>query len=60
MKLNRKETAELIKAMEGDILITTHKNPDGDAVGSSLGWYNFLKKLGKSVKIFYYLSFEEY
>ncbi|RUM90990.1 MAG: bifunctional oligoribonuclease/PAP phosphatase NrnA [Thermovibrio sp.] len=53
MKLNRKETAELIKAMEGDILITTHKNPDGDAVGSSLGWYNFLKKLGKSVKIFY-------
>ncbi len=53
MKLNRKETAELIKAMEGDILITTHKNPDGDAVGSSLGWYNFLKKLGKSVKIVY-------
>ncbi len=52
-KLTRSETAELIKGMEGKILITTHKNPDGDAIGSSLGWYHFLKKLGKEVKIFY-------
>ncbi|WP_457680501.1 DHH family phosphoesterase [Thermovibrio sp.] len=52
-KLNRNQTAELIKGMEGKILITTHKNPDGDAIGSSLGWFHFLKKLGKEVKIFY-------
>ena len=25
-----------------DIVITTHLNPDGDAIGSSLGLYNFL------------------
>ncbi|RKQ63718.1 phosphoesterase RecJ-like protein [Thermovibrio guaymasensis] len=51
--LTRSEVAELIKGMTGKILITTHKNPDGDAIGSSLGWYHFLKKLGKEVKIFY-------
>ncbi len=51
--LTRSEVAELIRGMTGKILITTHKNPDGDAIGSSLGWYHFLKKLGKEVKIFY-------
>jgi phosphoesterase RecJ-like protein len=51
--LTREEMAHLIKAIDGKILITTHKNPDGDAVGSSLGWFNFLKKLGKNVKIIY-------
>ena len=29
-----------------DIVIVGHKNPDGDAVGSCLGLYFFLKKLG--------------
>lgn len=53
MKLNRHETAELLKSVEGKILITTHKNPDGDAIGSSLGWFNFLKKLGKNVRVIY-------
>ncbi len=52
-KLTRSQTAELIKKMDGKILVTTHKNPDGDAIGSSLGWYHFLKKLGKEAKIFY-------
>ena len=32
--------------------LSTHINPDGDAIGSELGLYLFLKKLGKSVKIF--------
>ena len=53
MKLSRKETAELLKSLDGKILITTHKNPDGDAIGSSLGWFNFLKSLGKDVKVVY-------
>ena len=31
------------------IVILTHKNPDGDAIGSSLAMYQCLKKLGKNV-----------
>jgi bifunctional oligoribonuclease and PAP phosphatase NrnA len=34
------------------ILITTHKSPDGDAIGSSVAWYHFLKVQGKEVLIF--------
>ena len=32
-----------------NIVITTHVNPDGDAMGSSLGLHNFLLKMGHSV-----------
>ncbi len=53
MKLSRKEMAELLKSIDGKILITTHKNPDGDAIGSTLGWFNFLKSIGKDVKVVY-------
>ena len=31
--------------------ITTHVNPDGDAVGSELALYNFLRQHGKDVRI---------
>lgn len=34
-----------------DVLITTHRNPDGDAIGASLGLYHYLRKLGHSVDI---------
>lgn len=34
------------------ILILTHENPDGDAIGSSLGLYNALKKLEKKVVVY--------
>lgn len=34
-----------------DIVITTHRNPDGDAMGSSLGLYHFLVGLGHSVHV---------
>ncbi|MEM6765958.1 MAG: bifunctional oligoribonuclease/PAP phosphatase NrnA [Bacteroidota bacterium] len=33
------------------IAITTHQRPDGDAIGSSLGLYHFLKACGHKVKI---------
>ena len=33
------------------ILIITHENPDGDAVGSALAMYLTLKKLGKEVDV---------
>ena len=29
------------------IVITTHKNPDGDAIGSSLAFFHFLKNIKK-------------
>lgn len=34
-----------------EILITTHYNPDGDALGSSLALGNYLQKKGLSVKV---------
>ena len=43
------ENIKELKALLGypkDIVITTHRNPDGDAIGSSLGVYHFLNKLG--------------
>jgi len=33
------------------VVITTHQKPDGDAMGSSLGLYHFLKQLGHSVTV---------
>ncbi len=49
--LSRREAAQIIENMEGNILITSHKNPDGDAIGSCLGWLNFLRKLKNNVKV---------
>lgn len=34
-----------------EVLITTHRNPDGDAIGSSLGLMHYLNQLGHKVKI---------
>ena len=33
------------------IVIVTHTNPDGDAIGSSLGFYHFLKTFASNAKI---------
>ena len=33
------------------IVITSHRNPDGDAIGSSLGLYHYLVQLGHSVTV---------
>ena len=33
------------------IVITAHKSPDGDSIGSSLGLYHVLKKWGKNVQV---------
>lgn len=38
-------------AIPKDIVITTHRNPDGDAIGSSLAMYHYLNKLGHTVRI---------
>ena len=34
-----------------NIVITTHANPDGDALGSSLGLYLYLKKHGHQIDV---------
>ena len=43
--------AQLDKFLEEarSIVITAHKSPDGDSVGSSIGLFHYLKKLGKNV-----------
>ncbi|MBP2832336.1 bifunctional oligoribonuclease/PAP phosphatase NrnA [Aquimarina sp. U1-2] len=43
--MNIKEIKELLSAPR-QIVITTHKNPDGDAIGSSLALYHYLVALG--------------
>ncbi len=44
------QLAELIKSAK-NIVITTHRNPDADAMGSSLALAIFLEKLKKKVKV---------
>ncbi|UEG49395.1 bifunctional oligoribonuclease/PAP phosphatase NrnA [Ferruginibacter lapsinanis] len=34
-----------------NVVITTHQKPDGDAMGSSLGLYHFLKQFGHTVTV---------
>ena len=34
-----------------NIVITTHKGPDGDAIGSSLGLYNYFLKKSHNVQV---------
>jgi len=38
-------------ALPKDIVILSHRNPDGDAIGSSLGLMLFLQKQGHSIKV---------
>jgi phosphoesterase RecJ-like protein len=45
-----KEIKKVLKDSES-IIITTHRSPDGDAIGSSLALYHFLKKEGKEVHV---------
>lgn len=40
-----------ILATPKDIVITTHRNPDGDAIGSSLALYYYLNRMGHTVRV---------
>lgn len=53
------EVVRLIEACEHPLIIS-HKNPDGDAIGSSLGLKFFLKKLGKKPNIIVPDSFPDF
>ena len=43
--------AKLLIDKSNDIYIVGHKNPDGDAIGSSFALYLALKKIGKNVSV---------
>ncbi|MEO0572990.1 MAG: bifunctional oligoribonuclease/PAP phosphatase NrnA [Bacteroidota bacterium] len=51
--MNSADVAEVRELLShsNNILIVPHKNPDGDAIGSSLGLFHFLKMLGKNSQV---------
>jgi len=51
MKTIKKTIAEVARELEGaaNILILSHENPDGDAIGSSIGLALGLREFGKNV-----------
>ena len=38
-------------AIPKNVVIVSHKNPDGDAIGSSLGLYHYLKKMNHNITV---------
>ncbi len=44
----------------GPIVITTHSNPDGDAIGSSVALALMLQKMGKTVQVIVPNAFDQY
>ncbi len=50
---DRKKIREIVSVLKNgrSFLLTTHRNIDGDAIGSELALYNMLKKMGKNVLI---------
>lgn len=49
MNIYQQIVAEITAASH--IIITSHKSPDGDSVGSSLGLLHFIEKLGKTATV---------
>ncbi len=49
-KIDEKSSARLLREND-NILILTHRNPDGDTIGSGFALLHALKKLGKTVKV---------
>lgn len=50
MRINLEQAAEMLRTHD-NILIITHRNPDGDAVGSAFAMYRILTALGKKVRV---------
>ncbi|NNJ53470.1 MAG: bifunctional oligoribonuclease/PAP phosphatase NrnA [Ignavibacteriaceae bacterium] len=48
--INFNELTEIIES-NNSFLLTTHVNPDADAIGSEIAFYQILKKLKKEIKI---------
>ena len=47
------QAKKIVEAIESaqQIVITSHRSPDGDSMGSSLGMYRFIEQLGKKATI---------
>jgi len=60
--LTDSEILELKKLLnqKNKIVITSHTNPDGDAIGSTLAMYHYLVKLGNSVEMLLPNKFPEF
>lgn len=52
-RMNSADVTKLLELLSQseNIIITTHKNPDGDAIGSALALQHFLNLLGKISKV---------
>ena len=52
-KINSQEAAAIKKIFSDcrNVVIVCHTSPDGDAIGSSLGLYEYLKRKGKNVTV---------
>lgn len=48
-----KEANEIVALIKGaeNIVITAHRSPDGDSVGSTMAMYHFIQALGKQAKV---------
>jgi len=49
MNIQKKIVNQILKS--NNIVITSHKSPDGDSIGSSMALFQFCKKLGKNVLV---------
>ncbi len=54
-----KQVMDSIRSSQ-NIVITTHRSPDGDGMGASLALYNFLKRKGKQVRVIVPNSFPHF
>ena len=52
-RMNLADVAKVreLLSQSSNIIIVPHKNPDGDAIGSILGLFHFLKVLGKTAQV---------
>lgn len=60
MKKDSFQTFKKLLKNTQKIIIVTHWSPDGDAIGSSLGLYHFLKQLKKTVSVIVPNSFPDF
>jgi len=50
-KINLERIRDLLKGESRNIVLLSHRNPDGDAIGSTLALYNLFLKMGHKVSV---------
>ena len=51
MKIEKIEDLQTLLDRPKKVVIIPHTNPDGDAIGSTLGWMQFLQQLGHQAEV---------